>query len=86
MDRGAILFQEKYPIHFKSSLKETVSFNSELTSNKATIGLIELLSNYEQYFNKSKSQGKGSSYTTPSIWSFIRIYINYKRLSKCNKR
>ena len=86
IDQGDILFQEEYPIHFKSSLKETVSFNSELTSNKATIGLIELLSNYEQYFNKSKSQGKGSSYTTPSIWSFIRIYFNYKRLFKSNKR
>jgi methionyl-tRNA formyltransferase len=82
IDQGDILLQEKQKIEFKKTLSETVSHNAQLISQNATKGLIELLKNFDQYYLNARKQHVGITYTTPSFWRFLRIYFNYRKLSK----
>lgn len=83
IDDGPILFKEEREISFKETLGETVAFNYAQSIIKSANGLIEvikLLKNglFEESF-KYQSEPKGH-YTTPSILSLIKIYLNWKNL------
>jgi methionyl-tRNA formyltransferase len=80
IDTGEIVKQERFPILFKSSLSETVSVTCAEILHRACQGLIDLLNDFEFHFNNAKPQGKGKSYTTPSLRQFIRIYFNFNKL------
>ena len=85
IDDGPILFQNKRNIIFQDSLGETVSFNyanSILESSKGIKSTIELLINGEFENHHLLVKGKKGHYTTPSLFSFIRIYKNWLLLKK----
>jgi methionyl-tRNA formyltransferase len=82
IDEGDILKQEKFPILFKPTLKATVAHSCAEILRRAAIGLIDVLDHFDQYDLQSQRQGKGRTYTTPSIRQFMRIVRNYKRLRK----
>ena len=85
IDDGPILFKKERKISIKDSLGETVSFNyanSILDSSNGLVKVIEFL-NKGEFENKSIPQsGLKRSYTTPSLLSFIKIYRNWKKMSK----
>ena len=80
IDTGDILYEEVFPIIFKQNLKTTVSFNYVRLWKKSSEGLVKLLENYEDYLEKSVSQGPGKTYTTPSLREYLIILKNFKKL------
>jgi methionyl-tRNA formyltransferase len=82
IDHGAILFQEKYNIEFSVKLSETVNKTIQKTAKKSNEGLIRLLSDFNSFKAQKQYQKGGSSYTTPSIFKFLKILVNHSKLRK----
>jgi methionyl-tRNA formyltransferase len=85
IDDGPILFRSKRDIIFKNTLGETVSFNyanSILDSSKGLIKVIEFLKKGEFENQFIFQDGLKGSYTTPSLWSFVKIYRNWSLMKK----
>jgi len=80
IDQGEILFQESIPIDFRETLGETISFNYAKLWGKSAVGLVKVLEDFHNSFDNSKPQGKGTSYTTPSLWSYMKMEREFKRL------
>lgn len=80
IDTGEIIYQQKIPIAFQSTLRDTVCKTVVNIENEAVKGLIEVLGNFDFYFNSSKKQLKGKSYTTPTFFQFIKIYSTFLKL------
>jgi len=84
IDTGEILYQEKIPIGFKESLGDTVAYTmAELLKHSAK-GLVKILENYEYYLQNSRKQGPGNSYTTPSIFQFLKMKGQFNKIKKQN--
>lgn len=81
IDTGAILLQERMPIRFGASLKETVKGSMQALLQASSKGLVRVLCNFTDYYNQAKPQGPGKSYTTPSLWQFLKIRRNHKLLA-----
>ena len=83
IDTGNILYQERYPIEFASTLKSTVCKNLNAARSRMPSALSYVCENYELLRDKSQAQLNSKSYTTPSIWQFLRMvknnYILYKK-------
>ncbi len=82
IDTGDILFQEKYPIQFCPSLRETVEKNIMTARMKIPDAFSYVCQNYTSLKAKAISQANGKSYTTPSIWQFIRMVRNHRAMYK----
>lgn len=82
IDAGMILIKDEFPIIFKSTLKETISYNSKIIADKSTDALVKVLLNYNSYSINAKTQTNSSHYTTPSFWQFLRILMNFKKLKQ----
>jgi len=82
IDNGEILYQKSIPISFENSLRQTISKTSVFLLEASAKGLMELLSDFDNLYKNARPQGKGKSYTTPTIWQYIQIYINYKKMKK----
>ena len=80
IDTGDIIKQERFPILFKNSLSETVRTTSAEILKRAAMGLIDVLNNFDQYYQKAIPQGKGRHYTTPGFFEFLRIRRAYLKL------
>ncbi|OSZ78247.1 hypothetical protein CAP35_08285 [Chitinophagaceae bacterium IBVUCB1] len=80
IDTGDILYQKEVPIQFKPKLSETIARTSAALLKASADGLVYTLSHFDVLFANAKPQGKGTSYTTPSIWQFIRILNNFSKL------
>lgn len=81
IDEGDVLLQEMYPIQFQKTLGETVSKTYAGLWELSAKGLRRLLDNYSKYDKNRTKQIRGIKYTTPDIWSFYKIYKQYKRLT-----
>jgi methionyl-tRNA formyltransferase len=82
IDTGEIVLQEFVPINFSNTLRQTIASTSVILLEASAIGLLKVIKDFDSLFRKAKPQGKGSSYTTPSIWQFIKIVKNHGRLKK----
>ena len=82
VDTGEILFQERVPIYFRKTLADTVAYTYSLQWEASAKGLVKVLENIDYYFNNASSQGKGKSYTTPSLFEFLRMKKQFKRLKE----
>lgn len=80
IDGGAILYKEKFPIIFRNTLADTVSFNCALITEKAVAGLVTFFKGFVEYYNKEEVQEKGSHYTTPSLKQFLKIKSQFSAL------
>jgi methionyl-tRNA formyltransferase len=85
IDKGDILYQEKVPIVFKKSLKKTLKKTISILQAKSSEGLAKVLINFSNYNQSAKPQDNGTTYTTPSIYEYIKIVINYRKLKKMSK-
>ncbi len=86
IDTGEILLQKKIPISFENSLRKTIAKTSFFLLESSANGLLEVLSDFDNLYKNAQPQGMGKSYTTPSIWQYIKIYINYKKLKKSSSQ
>jgi len=85
IDGGPILFRSSRDLEFKNSLGKTVSYNyakSIIESSNGIIYAIELLlkgefENYHLSYNGNKGH-----YTTPSMFSFLRICSNWIQMKR----
>lgn len=82
IDTGEILFQEFIPISFENSLRQTVAKTSVSLLAASANGLLKVLADFDNLYKSARPQGNGKSYTTPSIWQYIKIYNNYKKMKK----
>lgn len=82
IDAGDILHQEAFNIQWRPTLADTVSYNCAEITRRSAQGLVQVLNSFEEYYKNARPQGKGGHYTTPSIWQFLRILSQYKKLSK----
>jgi len=82
IDTGNILKQEKFPMVIENSLKKTVSANCAIISQRAADGLVDVVNNFEYYDERSFRQGAGRSFTTPTIWQFLKIARQFQKLRK----
>lgn len=82
IDGGDILHREERPILFEDTLGATVSRTSASLLEHSGRGLLHVLENYEELSRRARPQGEGEgrTYTTPTIWQFLRILRNYRRL------
>jgi methionyl-tRNA formyltransferase len=80
IDTGNIIRQERFPILFKDTLGETVNVNCSLILQRAAAGLVDVVNNFDTYQDQAYPQKKGKSYTTPSIWQYLRIKKQFRKL------
>lgn len=73
IDSGQIIFQAKYPIKFEARLRDTVKKNLQKARDKVPLALSYVCENYEALKQHGVLQKPGKSYTTPSIWQFLKI-------------
>ena len=86
IDTGNILFQQKHPIIFCSTLRETVEKTSEHVRNQIPDALAWVCQHYEELKEDAKPQGKGKAYTTPTIKQFFRMLRNHKTMYEKPKK
>lgn len=79
IDGGRILYQAKVPIRFEKTLEMTVRNNRKAVENMIPSALAEVCSRFDVYRAKAVRQECGTSFTTPSIWSFLRMIRNNRR-------
>lgn len=82
VDSGNILFQETIPIQFEQTLGETVAKTYSLLWEKSAQGLMYVQKNFIELEKNSISQTHNPSYTTPTIWEFLVMYFNFRRLKR----
>lgn len=82
IDTGEILYQERYPIKFSTTLQETIKNNLMTARARIPAAFCHVCKNYEALKAKAVVQSNGKSYTTPSIRQFFRIIKNHRRLYK----
>ena len=86
IDTGRIVYQEEYPIDFHAALQETVETTVDITCNKVPAAVLHVCENYDALIKDAKPQGSGDTYTTPSIFSFMKMIFNNRRLLKKQRR
>ncbi len=82
IDTGEILHQEYVAISFLMTLRQTVAKTSVSLLEASANGLLHVIINFDSLYKNAKPQVQGNSYTTPSIWQYIRIKNNYRKLKK----
>ncbi|MES2618289.1 MAG: formyltransferase family protein [Bacteroidota bacterium] len=82
IDTGEILLQETTDIVLRDTLADTVTFTFVQLLNLSAIGLCKVIDDFETYLKHAKIQGHGTSYTTPTIWQFLKIQAVFKDLKK----
>lgn len=82
IDKGDILLKQPVPITFRETLADTVAFNYAKLYDESAVGLVKVLSDFNNYFSKAIPQGSGTHYTTPSFAQYSKIKKQFRRLSK----
>ena len=88
IDTGNILYQEKYPIRFYHTLRETVERNLLETRRLIPPAFSNVCQNYLGFLSSATPQIKGRSYTTPTVWQFIRMLRGHRAMYReaCGNR
>lgn len=82
IDEGDIVHEESFPIHFGSTLRESVE-QTLLETRERTVEAVPLVcASLSRFLKQRTKQVGGGKYTTPSIWQFWRMERNNRRLSK----
>jgi methionyl-tRNA formyltransferase len=80
IDTGRILYKEVYPIPLQASLRATVEAGVRVTSGRVPRALRYVCENFEMLRARATLQSDGSSYTTPSLSSFLKMVRNNRKL------
>ena len=81
IDGGNILYQERRPILFGRDIHETVVASLADVYAASVSGLVNTIDNFDELERLSTPQAQGQAFTTPTIWQFLRIMRQHKRLS-----
>ena len=81
IDTGKILYQERFPIAFKASLRETVEHNVAEISRRIPGALIHVIMHFDELVAKQAPQGAGHNYTTPTFRQYRRMLRQHRALS-----
>ena len=82
IDTGAIIHQEPVPIMFRDALRRTVADTYVALLDASALGLVHVLQHFERLVASARPQGPGTSYTTPTIMQFFRIWRNHRTLRR----
>ena len=82
IDTGDILFQKRIPIRFFPSLRDTVRHNVSTVRAMVPDAFVHVCENYLPLKEKAIPQGAGKSYTTPSLWEFLRMVKHNRAMYK----
>jgi len=80
IDDGDILHVEKWPLVFGPTLEQTVRRNVEIGRQRAPAAIVKVCEAYESLRQRAFKQQGGRSYTTPTIWQFLRMMRNHARM------
>ena len=80
IDGGRILKKGSQPIHFKDTLRKTVSCTYAAIWDAAALGLVDVLNAFNTHLENATEQGKGDHFTTPTYRQYRRIQSEWKRL------
>ncbi len=80
IDTGEILYQERLPIQFYPTLRETVERNLEKSRSRVPEAMRLVCENYEQLKARAIRQERGRAYTTPTLRQFIRMRRNHAQM------
>ena len=80
IDTGAILFQQRSPISFYPTLRETVEQNLKTSWAQIPAAFSYVCENYEELSRKSMNQEHSRSYTTPTFWQFLHMLRKHKEM------
>jgi methionyl-tRNA formyltransferase len=80
IDTGPILYQERYPIEFRPTLRETVVATLPITRSRGVAAVVHACEHYAALKAQAQPQAGGARYTTPSIWQFARMCRNNREL------
>ncbi|MFB6258218.1 MAG: formyltransferase family protein [Flavobacteriales bacterium] len=82
IDQGRILYQERFPIEFRSRLRDTVVHNYTRSIERSGRALGKVLEDWKGYKAQAWEQGKGKKYTTPTFGEFRRILREHEERAK----
>lgn len=82
IDEGPVLYQDKLAIEFKSSLRRTVTHNYARLILSSAEGLVWTLKNFERLQSESHTQGAGRTTTTPTLYQYIQMVCQHRRLRR----
>jgi methionyl-tRNA formyltransferase len=82
IDAGDILYQERYPIEFRPTLRETVEHMMAVSRVRVPKAFSFVCENYDELRSVAKPQTIGRGFTTPTYWQFRRMLWNHRRLSR----
>ena len=85
IDRGDILYQERLPIHFMPTLRETVSTNYARLFEASARGLVTVVKNYTRLAAQARPQEGGRVFTTPTFRQYRHIVRQHRRLYQAHK-
>jgi methionyl-tRNA formyltransferase len=80
IDGGEILHQERLPIQFRHSLRETVVTNLAVVHRQVPDAFRYVCENYPRLKAAAQSQPAAPGYSTPTLSQFLRMVRNNKRL------
>jgi methionyl-tRNA formyltransferase len=79
IDAGDIVFQAKYPIEFRPTLRATVEHNLSRARALIPSAFVEVCERFEALSAGAKAQPRVQSFTTPSYWAYRRMERNNAR-------
>jgi methionyl-tRNA formyltransferase len=85
IDTGDILFQQRLPISFYPTLRETVEQNLKTLWAQIPAAFSEVCENYKEFSRKSLNQGKSTSYTTPTFGQFLYMLRKHKEMYQASR-
>lgn len=73
IDAGDILLAERYPIEFEPTLRGTVERMLRVARSRIPAAVARTCAEYEVRRAAAVPQSPGRSFTTPSLWAFLRM-------------
>ena len=80
IDTGRIFYQEKFPIDFRATLRETVEVNCAEISRRVPAALARVVGDFETHLASAYAQSGGHSHTTPTLRQFLEMQRQFRRL------
>jgi methionyl-tRNA formyltransferase len=79
IDTGKVLYRETLPIDLRPTLRATVAHTCAQLFMESALRLPTVVRDYEVYSAAAREQAGGRTYTTPSIWQYLRMVRAHRR-------
>ncbi len=82
IDTGVLLRVREWDIEFGPSLRQTVERNIARGFDEIPADLCDVVADYEAIREGAVAQEHGRSFTTPTLWQFLRMLRQHRRLAR----